>query len=150
MLLRKSMAVPNKNRICCGLYSGNEGGTDRQTDGRADGTGHNNTLRAEGKNGNQNQLDVLTACQCLKLPRSLSGTPTHPSKVTHYGHEWSSHIPLIPLSRSKFEIVLSHEWEGWLTWHVNQPSHSWDKTISNFDLENSRPRSWACSKGMVT
>ena len=29
-----------------------------------------------------------------------------------------------------------------LSFHVNWPSHSWDTTFSNFDLENPRSRSW--------
>ena len=40
----------------------------------------------------------------------------------------------------------------WLTsfaFHVNWPSHSSDKTISNSDLETPRSRSWVCSKGKV-
>ena len=31
--------------------------------------------------------------------------------------------------------------------HVNQPSHSSNKAISNFDLETTRSRSWVWSKG---
>ena len=43
---------------------------------------------------------------------------------------------------------------GWLTYfslHVNRLSHSWDKAISDFDLEISTPgsRSWVWSKGKV-
>ena len=30
--------------------------------------------------------------------------------------------------------------------HVNRPSHSWDTTFSNFDLENPRSRSWVRGK----
>ena len=37
-----------------------------------------------------------------------------------------------------------------LSFHVNQPSNSWDKAISNSDLEKSRPRSWMWSIGMMT
>ena len=29
-----------------------------------------------------------------------------------------------------------------LSFHINQPSHSWDTTFSKFDLENIRSRSW--------
>ena len=29
-----------------------------------------------------------------------------------------------------------------LSFHVNRPSHSWDTTFSNFDLENPRSKSW--------
>ena len=43
---------------------------------------------------------------------------------------------------------------GWLTYflfHVNRPYHSWDKAISDFDLEISTPgsRSWVWSKGKI-
>ena len=41
---------------------------------------------------------------------------------------------------------------GWLTsflFHVNRLSHSWDKAISNSDLETPRSRSWVWSKGKV-
>ena len=34
-----------------------------------------------------------------------------------------------------------------LSFHVSQPSHSWNKAISNFDLETSSSRSWIWSKG---
>ena len=33
-----------------------------------------------------------------------------------------------------------------LSFHVNQPSHSWDTTFSKFDLENPRSRSWVRGK----
>ena len=33
---------------------------------------------------------------------------------------------------------------------INWPSHSWDKAISNFDLENSRPKPGIWCKGKVT
>ena len=33
-----------------------------------------------------------------------------------------------------------------LSFHVNQPSVSWDKTFSKFDLENPRSRSWVRGK----
>ena len=36
-----------------------------------------------------------------------------------------------------------------LSFHVNRPSHSWDKAISNFELETSRSRSWVWSKRKV-
>ena len=37
-----------------------------------------------------------------------------------------------------------------LSFHVNQPSHSWDTTFSKFDLENPRSRSWKRWKLKVT
>ena len=65
-------------------------------------------------------------------PRSLSHTSTHPNKVTEsHGH----------VMNDLFTTLL---------FHVNWPSHSWDKAISNADLENSRSRSWVWSKGRVS
>ena len=37
-----------------------------------------------------------------------------------------------------------------LSFHVNQPSHSWDTTFSKFDLENARSRSWKMRTLKVT
>ena len=34
-----------------------------------------------------------------------------------------------------------------LSFHVNRPPHSWDKVISNFELENPKPKTWLWSKG---
>ena len=79
------------------------------------------------------QLDMSTAHQRLKSPQSLSGTSAHPTMVT---------------------LVNFMVMNGWLTsfsFHVNQPSHSWDQAISDPDLEISTPRSrsWVWSKGKV-
>ena len=75
--------------------------------------------------------------------RYVDGTPT--SEVTpvtiryirppHHGHT-SQYMAL----------------NGWLrsfSFHVNRPPHSWDKAISDSDLENPRSRSWLWSKGKV-
>ena len=79
------------------------------------------------------KLDMSTACRRLKSPQSLSGTSAHPTMVT---------------------LVNIKVMNGWLTsftFHVNWPSHSWDKAISDSDLEISTPgsRSWVWSKGKV-
>ena len=79
------------------------------------------------------KLDMSTARRRLKSPQSLSGTSAHPTMVT---------------------LVNIMVMNGWLTsfsFHVNQPSHSWDKTISHSDLQISTPRSrsWVWSKGKV-
>ena len=79
------------------------------------------------------ELDMSMACQCLKSPQSLSGTSAHSTMVT---------------------LVNIMVMNGWLTsfsFHANRPSHSWDKGISDFDLEISTPgsRSWVWSKGKV-
>ena len=83
--------------------------------------------------GSKNQLDMSMARQRLKSPQSLSGTSAHPTMVT---------------------LVNIMVMNGWLTsfsFHVNRLSHSWDKAISDFDLEISTPgsRSWVWSKGKV-
>ena len=80
---------------------------------------------------NQCSLDMSTARRRLKSPQSLSGTSAHPTMVT---------------------LVNIMVMNGWLTsfsFHVNQPSHSWDKALSDSDLEISTPRSrsWVWSKG---
>ena len=77
--------------------------------------------------------DMSTARRRLKSPQSLSGTSTHPTMVT---------------------LVNIMVMNGWLTsfsFHVNRPSHSWDKAISDSDLEISTPRSRSLvwSKGKV-
>ena len=76
---------------------------------------------------------MSTAHRRLKSPQSLSGTSAHPTMVT---------------------LVNIMVMNGWLTsflFHVNRPSHSWDKAISDFDLEISTPGSRSClwSKGKV-
>ena len=74
---------------------------------------------------------MSTTRRRLKSPRSLSGTSAHSTMVT---------------------LVNIMVMNGWLTsfsLHVNQPSHSWDKAISNSDLETPRSRSWVWSKGKV-
>ena len=81
----------------------------------------------------QYQLDMSTARRRLKSPQSLSGTSAHPTMMT---------------------LVNIMVMNGWLTsfsFHVNRPSHSWDRAISDFDLEISTPgsRSWVWSKDKV-
>ena len=76
---------------------------------------------------------MSTACRRLKSPQSLSGSSAHPTMAT---------------------LVNIMVMNGWLTsfsFHVNRPSHSWDKAISDSDLEISTPgsRSWVWSKGKV-
>ena len=76
---------------------------------------------------------MSTAYQRLKSPQSLSGTSAHPTMVT---------------------LVNIMVMNGWLTsflFHVNQPSHSWDKAISDSDLDilTPRSRSWVWSEGKV-
>ena len=79
------------------------------------------------------QLDMSMARRRLKSPQSLSGTSAHPTMVT---------------------LVNIMVMNGWLTsfsFHVDRPSHSWDKAISDSDLQISTPRSrsWVWSKGKV-
>ena len=72
---------------------------------------------------------MSTARRSLKSPRSISDTSTHPIMVT---------------------LVNIMVMNGWLTsflFHGNWPPHSWDKAISDSDLETPRSRSWVWSKG---
>ena len=79
------------------------------------------------------KLDMSMAHRRLKSPQSLSGKSAHPTMVT---------------------LVNIMVMNGWLTsfsFHVNRPFHSWDKGISDSDVEISTPgsRSWVWSKGKV-
>ena len=67
-----------------------------------------------------------------EVTRSLSGLHIH----THHGH-------------TKVNIMFMNGRLTSLSFHVNRPSHSWDKAISNADLETSRSRSCVWSKGKV-
>ena len=74
---------------------------------------------------------MSTARWRLMSPWSLSGTYAHPTMVT---------------------LVNMKVMNGWLTsfsFHVNRPSHSWYKAISDSDLETPRSSSWVWSKGTV-
>ena len=81
----------------------------------------------------QYQLDMSTARRRLKSPQSQSGTSAHPTMVT------------------LVKIMVMNGWLTYFSFHVNRPYHSWDKAISDFDLETSTPgsRSWVRSKGKV-
>ena len=77
------------------------------------------------------KLDILIARRRLKSPWSLSSTSAHPTMVT---------------------LVNIMVMNGWLTsfsFHVNRPSHSWDKAISVSNLETPMSRSWVWSKVTV-
>ena len=74
---------------------------------------------------------MWTARRHLKSPRSLSGTSAHPTMVT------------------QVNIMVKNGWLSSFLFIVNRPPHSWDKTISNSDLETPRSRSWVWSKGKV-
>ena len=77
------------------------------------------------------ELDMSTACRCLKSPRSLSATSAHPTMVT------------------QVNIMVMNGWLTSFSFIVNRLPHSWDKTISDTDLETPRSRSWVWSKGKV-
>ena len=76
------------------------------------------------------QLDMSTARRRLQSPQSLSSTSAHPTMVT------------------LVNIMVMNGWLTSFTFHVNRPSHSWDKAISDFDLKISTPgsRSWVWSR----
>ena len=85
----------------------------------------------------------------LRTPetRYVNGTPTSevtPSPVTIRYIRPPHHGTLV-------NIMVMNGWLPSFSFHVNRPSHSWDKAISDSDLEISTPRSrsWMWSKGKV-
>ena len=82
----------------------------------------------EDMNLTQKQLDMSTACRRLK---SLSGTSAHPTMVT------------------QVNIMVMNGWLASFSFIVNRLPHSWDKAISDSDLETPRSRSQVWSKGKV-
>ena len=78
-------------------------------------------------------LDMSTARRRLKSPWSLSWTSAHPTMVTQVNTC----------------IKVMNGWLTSLSLQVNRLSHSWDKAISDSDLETPRSRSWVWSKGKV-
>ena len=74
---------------------------------------------------------MSTARRRLKSPRSLSTTSAHPTMVT------------------QVNIMVMNGWLTSFSFIVNRPPHSWDKAISDSDLETPRSRSWVWSKGKV-
>ena len=66
-----------------------------------------------------------------KSPRSLSSTSTHLNMVT------------------QVNIMVMYGWLTSFSFIVNRLPHSWDKAISDSDLETPRSRSWVWSKGKV-
>ena len=90
-----------------------------------------NTINKEVKK--TRYVDGTSTSEVTPVAQSLSGTSAHPTVVT---------------------LVNIMVMNGWLTsfsFHVNRPSYSWDKAISDSDLEISTPRSrsWVWSKGKV-
>ena len=77
------------------------------------------------------KLDMSTARRRLKSSRSLSGTSAYPTMVI------------------LVNIMVMNEWLTSFSFHVNLPSHPWDKAISDSDLVTPRSRSWVWSKGKV-
>ena len=74
---------------------------------------------------------MSTAHRRLKSPRSLSGTSAHPTIVT------------------LVNIIVMNGWLTSFSFIVNRPPHSWDKAISDSDLETPWSRSWVWSRGKV-
>ena len=74
---------------------------------------------------------MSTARRRLKSPQSLSGTSAYPTMVT------------------QVNIMVMNGWLTSFLFIVNQLPHSWDKAISDSDLETPRSRSRVWSKGKV-
>ena len=67
---------------------------------------------------------MSTACRPLKSRWSQSETSIHPTMVT------------------QVNMMVTNGWLTCFSFHVNWPSDSWDKAISNSDLETPRSKSW--------
>ena len=74
---------------------------------------------------------MSTARRRLKSPQSLSGTSAHLIMVT------------------QVNIMVMNGWLTSFSFIVNRPPHSWDKAISDSNLEAPRSRTWVWSKGKV-
>ena len=74
---------------------------------------------------------MSTAHRRLKSPQSLSGTSAHLTMVT------------------QVDIMVMNGWLTSFSFIVNRPPHSWDKAISDSDLETPMSRSRVWSKGKV-
>ena len=77
------------------------------------------------------KLDMSTTRRRRKSPWSLSGTSADPTMVT------------------LLNIMVMNGWLASFSFPVNRPSHSWDKAISDSDLETPRSRSCVRSKDKV-
>ena len=82
------------------------------------------------------KLDMPTARRRLKSPRSLSGTSAHGT---------SAYATTV----TQVNIMVMNGWLTSFSFIVNRLPHSWDKAISDSDLETPRSRSWVWSKGKV-
>ena len=74
---------------------------------------------------------MSTARRRLKSPLSLSGTSAYLTMVT------------------QVNIMVMNGWLIYFSFIVNRPPHSWDKAISDTDLETQRSMSWVWSEGKV-
>ena len=82
---------------------------------------------------NKFELDMSTARRRMhKVTRPLY-LYIHPP---HHGH-------------TKVNTMVMNGWLESLSFHVNRPSHSWDKAISKSDLKTWRSMLWVWSKGVV-
>ena len=83
----------------------------------------------------------------INKTRYVDGTPT--SEVTPVTILYIRPPTMVTL----VNIMVINGWFPSFSFHVNQPSHSWDKAISDSDLEistpRSRSRSWVWSKDKV-
>ena len=96
---------------------------------------------------------AMTCCD-IEKHGAISTQRCHPISIHHkdkicrrFANVWShpSHYPVHPPTPA-------WSMNGWLTsfsFIVNWPPHSWDKAISDSDLETPRSRSWVWSKGKV-
>ena len=72
----------------------------------------------------------------------------HADMWSHPGH-YPVHLSTSPWSHKSINIMVMNGWLTSFLFIVNLPPHSWDKAISDSDLETPRSRSWMWSKSKV-
>ena len=110
---------------------------------------------------------MSTVRQRLKSPQSLSLTSTYHNMVRAESrfapNQWETALHCNDVSHwlgaslesalhgyPKVTLKVMNDWFTSLLFHIYWPSHAWNKAISNFDLENSKPWSRVWSTGKIT
>ena len=123
---------------------------------------------------NQTLLDELSMCDQINLVHLIHKSPLTGFVWQNWNISWSTdgyhfinffvtrhadiwihlvtvrHIHPPHLGHTKVTIMVMNDQLTSHSFHVNQPSNSWHKTISNSDLDESRPWSLFWSKGKGT
>ena len=99
----------------------------------------------------------LICAKCYHIPRDLVGDVMTLNKdwiFQRHADVWRHpdsfrYIQPPHPGYPKVTMMVMKDRLTFLSFHANQPSYSWNKAISNFNLEISRPRPWAWSNGKI-